>query len=182
MCEVKLNKIIIKKGYISNFIEKTYTGAYISTLLVNRLITNVLRNKGILEKDSDELRIKYDNFEQKLDSTYQEFISSETVNNFKQVTNTDLYTLSNIKKNISYNSFKSIYNYLRSNPNIDDSEKNNTESDGDIENNVSNIESDSDMETNVSNTKSDRDIENNVSNTEYTNSDDENPYSTMEGQ
>lgn len=121
----------VKKDYFSILIENSYITSYVSILMLNKIISCHLRKKGILEIDDHTLREKYSKFESKFDRNYQEFIGSDTVNKFKKLTNPQLYSITNIKKTISYNSMRDILKYLRSgndNCDSDDEDTNDSQS------------------------------------------------------
>lgn len=126
----------LEKGYLASLIEKSYITSFVGVNLFNKYLSNKLREKGLLTYSSESLNNTVLNFEEKIDLKYREFIGHESISKFKNVINPEIYTLNNIKRTISYNSLKDIYNYLKSNNNDDDENDENDNLDSTQHNNL----------------------------------------------
>lgn len=99
-----------------SLMKKTFIYTYISFLFSNRLFWNYLRrNKNVLENDLIELNKKSDDINNRLDNVVNDneinYISFDSIKKFREVTNPEEYTITNLRRAISNESLKDIFNY-----------------------------------------------------------------------
>ena len=99
-----------------SLMKKTFIYTYICFLFSNRLFWNYLRrNKNLLENDLIELNKKSDDINNRLDNVVNDneinYISFDSIKKFREVTNPEEYTITNLKRAISNESLKDIFNY-----------------------------------------------------------------------
>ena len=98
-----------------SLIRKTFIYTCICFLFSNRIFWNYLkRNNNLLENDFKYVNKTYDN--KKDDSSEDDipeinYISFESIKKFEKITNPEEYTIMNLKRAISDESLKDIFNY-----------------------------------------------------------------------
>jgi len=110
-----------KSNYLLfSLMKKTFIYTYICFLFSNRLFWNYLKKNNILlENDLKDLNKKSDdinnNIKSELDKKEINYISFNSIKKFKEITNPEEYTISNLKRAISNESLKDIFNYYQAN-------------------------------------------------------------------
>ena len=106
-----------KSNYLLfSLMKKTFIYTYICFLFSNRLFWNYLRkNNYLLENDLKDLNKKSDNINNnidvELDNKEINYISFDSINKFKEITNPEEYTITNLKRALSNESLKDIFKY-----------------------------------------------------------------------
>ena len=105
--------------------KKTYIYTYICLLFSNRIFWNYLRKNSNLIKNDFEYLNNQESVNKEIN-----YISLESIKKFKEVTNPEEYTITNLKRAISNESLKDIFNYHQS------LVKKNTESNNNLETSI----------------------------------------------
>ena len=97
-----------------SLMNKTFIYTYICFLFSNRLFWNYLRrNNKLIENDFKYLNTKSDSNPEQNNPEIS-YISFDSIKKFKEITNPEEYTITNLKRAISNESLKDIFNYHQS--------------------------------------------------------------------
>ena len=115
-----------------SLMKKSFVYTYICLLFSNRIFWNYLRkNSNLIKNDFEYLNNESQDLNnQELVNKEINYISLESIKKFKEVTNPEEYTISNLKRAISNESLKDIFNYHQS------LVKKNTESNNNLETSI----------------------------------------------